>query len=390
MGQSSSTTTVDTVATETCNNGGLIGGLFRSSQTKSSRNSILNRLSEQLSLETSTAPDIISNGGSRRHLQSNCDFFYILKISIVYDNTFCDENGGKDNSEAIIRRLVDLASFEYESKICLTLEIGYLEGYCGSTQHEFSDLIDIGNANDRLNEFKAIFDLNVGLTGSEKGLAYYFSGCGTEMFGDDSSTVVGIAFPRGLCRLNRDGYGIIVYTGVTATNCKGALTVLLHEIGHNVGGFNNHTYVEGGPKVPNGLVMSEDLCSNGCDSFTELEVETLDAGLFRIDLPDIPCISETTEPGQKITAVPTASPVPDTSIPLLPVSPPTVTIPETLEPTLPDLPPSVIFFPTISPTVIPTQRPTQISSAFPIALPATLGTGVLAFGGWYARRRFGK
>lgn len=388
MGQSCSFPTPDTVATENCISGGLVGNIFRSRLPTSIPNSVISRLSEQSSLEIITSHDTISNKGPRRHLQSICDldFFYILKMSIVYDNTFCQDHGGKtEQSEAIIRKLVSLASDVYESQLCLTLEIGYLKGYCDETENLFSGLIDNKDPGDRLAAFKIAFNDDVPLKEYEKGLAYFFSGDGTKMNGE----ATGSAFPRALCRIQRDGYGVIAYSGVTAANCNGALSVLLHETGHNIGGFINHLFANGeGSDVPVESIMASNLCQN-CDLFSSEEVKDLVNGLSRQDFPDRRCITETTASPTKTTASPKPSPVSNPVSPIIPLT----TMAPTMSPTLtnsesplafPDLPPSVIS----SPTIISSIRPSQNSSTFPIALPATLGTFVLSAGSWYAKKKF--
>jgi len=376
MGQTP-TPTASTVATETCGSGRTFRNFIRSSISSEENKEIILSLSRRFSSETTTLSDIPGfEHEVRRNLQAECDFLYILKIAIVFDNTFCQDHGGESQSEAVIRKIISEVSKVYESTICLTFQINYLVGFCDDSANAFSGLKDITNPEERLREFKFAFDANADLAPGEKGLAYLFSGTCADLSGD----VAGAAFSRVLCRLPRDGYGILVYSGITATNCKQGMTLILHEIGHNVGGFTGHPYGASGE-----LIMSDTFC-NGCTSFSEVERIDLEKGLFRVDQPEILCVQETTED-------PT---LPPTTPPLRVTSPPISELPVPI----PDAPPFIIQPPTSGPTFSPTAKtlfPTTLlipeprsTGQFPIALPSALGSGALGGALWYLKKRRGK
>jgi len=414
MDQGRDTPTVNEVATIDCN-GSISCSFFRSPLSSDARTDLISRFSRTFSLETNAiTKNIDSEQGSRRRLQGKCEFYdfdFILNIAIVYDNTFCKDHGGKDSSEAIIREVLRQASEVYENTVCIkfAIEDKNIMGFCDDGDDNddkilptfYENALKTADGDQRLIEFREAFQASYptiisdsSIVAGHEGIKLLFTGSGSTDFIDNA--VKGVAWPRGLCRRGPSGiaYGAIQFSGKTAIKCKNALTIVLHEIGHIVGGFNDHV---GGDKI-----MNDPFC-DGCKKFSTGETTILERGLYRLDDTDTiegidrnsrcitDTIGETTEDPSKTTEIPSTSPPSNIAPPVLspvdrmPSSSPFPALRPTSRPT------SVLEFDTLPPISSPDPIIDSASGRqVPIALPSTLGGIVATAAGWYAKRRLAR
>jgi len=81
----------------------------------------------------------------------------------------------------------------------------------------------------------------------------------------------GVTYPRSLCKPNGRGFGVMVFTDQTDTNCPTAKNLIIHELGHNIG-------VIGHSGCPSEHVLSAPFCYD-CGSFTKSDLKEMEVGL---------------------------------------------------------------------------------------------------------------
>jgi hypothetical protein len=151
---------------------------------------------------------------------SGCPLFQILDVAIAYESNFCSKLGGSSGAEAAILDVVALANEQYES-LCLRVQVGHLEGYCGGGD-PYSDMVggDVCSSG-LLGDFKEFWKRNrqnVGRT-----VAHLFHGY------TSASNILGCAYRGTLC-WDTWGYGV---NEITFSSYLSLRTVLFaHELGH--------------------------------------------------------------------------------------------------------------------------------------------------------------
>lgn len=290
---------------------------------------------------------------------TECTYFKVVNVAIVYDSEFCQQYGTKRNAISRIETIVTSASIQYEKDMCVTLNLTGVhtkEASCVGLSRVFSNstrdkACNQGEEDSFLNNFTAWME----------------GGAREDMGVDESSAVhmftgypppqgtVGCAWIGVLCD-ERYAYGVD-YVGFT-TAVRTQSIIFAHELGHNL---NAHHYVQSGSSHIMGATLS-----GGVDGFSQTSIDQI-----HNFLDDVQC--DTILTPQPPPIIPTATPtkmLTDEEVPsIVPFSEP-----YSLRSGIPSLAPSSA--PSSEPFSLLSGKPSSMLSSAPSSEPSLQLSGI--------------
>ena len=236
-----------------------------------------------------------------RALQSNtCSRYKIIEVAIVFDTTFCEKNGGFNNSKRKVERIVANASMDYYQRqgVCAKVRINNLEGQCNRNSDPYRSLVVNGDmscknppsSRDILKNFGETHQRIRGDVQRRADAVHLFFGR-TDTPGD----AIGCAWINELCGSWAYGVNMINYT-----NNEIRQAVLFgHELGHNLG--LDHV---GGRPSNGAYIMASSIANTSTFRWSSTSINRLKSNLNRFS-----CVStETGNPRPPTPAPPSPAP----------------------------------------------------------------------------------
>ena len=181
-----------------------------------------------------------SDGDSKarngRQLQTGCPAKSI-KLALAFDSSYCSNRGGFNNAVASLTTAVAGVAALYEASTCLTVNLGYIEGYCDPSTDVYKPGVDTnlsGCGDEGILDFFQDY-WNANRASVDRDLAHFAGGTGLEC--NTNGCVIGCAYVNVMCTNPSISYGV---NYMTFSSNQGLLnTLLAHEIGHNAGMCTN-------------------------------------------------------------------------------------------------------------------------------------------------------
>ena len=182
---------------------------------------IISTVANLIPARTKNDPQIINE-----NFTHECTQYDIIDLAIVYDTSYCNAVGGRENAETEITAIITLSSKMYQQNgLCMKIEISYLEGYC-EIENDPYDVIRKQNLDSLglLQEFRAYWNQN--REDVNRTVAHLFTATGI----DDRYR--GKGYTSSIC-MKASAYSVNQITWSPSLQRKAALVA--HELGHNVG-----------------------------------------------------------------------------------------------------------------------------------------------------------
>jgi hypothetical protein len=239
-----------------------------------------------------------------------------IKLAMVFDSSYCQMKGGYDNAVAAIETTVANVAALYEASTCLTVTLGYIEGWCNPDLDPYKDGVDTnksGCGDEGLLDFFEDY-WNANRQNVDRDLAHFASGTGLECF-SNGSCVIGCAYTNVMCSVPTRSYGVNFLT--FTSNQALVNSLLAHEIGHNAGSPHDND-----PNNEFKYIM-EPSVNDGSSGFSAQSQSEFNSQ------PQF-CLDDVTAPSPPTASPVTPAPVPlPTASPVTPAPVPLPTCPET-------------------------------------------------------------
>jgi hypothetical protein len=169
-----------------------------------------------------------SDGG--RPSEKKCTSYNVIDLAVVYDSTFCAQEGGEQKARDSVESIIAKVSVVYQTA-CTKVKISHIEGYCDTSLDPYREGIDLGSigCNDDLprgllDVFREYWKTNRSHVQRDTAHLFYAQ--------DFPGTTIGCAYVDVLCDQDY-GYGANDMSYTTDLNFRAFLVA--HELAHNTG-----------------------------------------------------------------------------------------------------------------------------------------------------------
>ena len=165
--------------------------------------------------------------------QTPCDSYKELEVAVVYESSFCSEQGSSSNADDKVTSLIAGVSMKFQQDgICVKVVISHLEGNCDIINDPYREYMSLnlsGCDNTGVLQRVQGYWMNY-RTDIPRDTVLFLSGTALEC--TDAGCVVGCAFQGSLCTQTY-GYAVHHITYIDDFNLQA--TLIAHELGHNCG-----------------------------------------------------------------------------------------------------------------------------------------------------------
>ena len=181
-------------------------------------------------LTSSVATSESRNRRQHRHLSSGCSQFWVEDIAVVFDSTFCAQQGGHAQAKSKLESVVSKASQIYQRQgVCIKLKISVYEGHCSANFDPYKDALATANIgcsgkDGVIQKFTAYWKTN--RKTKPRSVAHLFF---AKKFNEG---FIGCAWIDTLCNKS---YGYGVHNMSYSKDTYKLAVLFAHELGHNNG-----------------------------------------------------------------------------------------------------------------------------------------------------------
>jgi hypothetical protein len=241
-------------------------------------------------------PDHIYTAGDRT--SSECLYFKVVKIGVVYDAEFCRKYGGKTGARSRIMLIVAAASLLYENDMCTKLQLVdiYTPDNDCSAPSTFASMPRERACGSGANSETFIRFYADWMNDNRESLGLDPDAVFHAFTGFPPRGVLGCAYIGTVCRTPEYAYGV---NYMTSNFLSTQSIVFAHELGHNLNARHLTTVEASG-----GRYIMKPALQNPNIGFSEVTIERI---LGYLDSDDVTC---DTVAYPEATAVPTKAPSP--------------------------------------------------------------------------------
>lgn len=169
----------------------------------------------------------------------DCQEYQMVEISVSFESTFCNEEGGADRAFEKAAQMVAAASMRYQQKgLCRKIQMSQMDGYCADSTDPYANHV-LDNKSGCYDEWGLLNDFreysNANNTEAKRDASILFSGTALEC--SNLGCVVGCAFIKSLCQQEK-GYAVV--DGVFTESIDYRSVLVAHELGHIMGATHQH------------------------------------------------------------------------------------------------------------------------------------------------------
>lgn len=184
----------------------------------------------KVELDEANLPDFVFERGDGK--SSDCPYFKVVKIGVVYDAEFCVQQGGKDEARSRIMMIVAAASVFFENDMCVKLRLTDIytpDDGCAGTSTFASFPRDKacggGNSESFIRYFKDWMNQNRDQIGLDPEATFH------AFTGYQHRGTLGCAFIGAVCEYPEYAYGVDYMTSISLSTQS---VIFTHELAHNL------------------------------------------------------------------------------------------------------------------------------------------------------------
>ena len=193
-----------------------------------------------------------------------------IRFSIAYDTSFCEKNGGtQESADSRALEIISFVSHKYKQKfLCVDVILSHLEGYCDINLDPYQDMVNMNDSGCEggglLQRFQDYWNSNK--TKISRDTTHLFSG--TKLECEGRQCTVGCAYHHTTC-MEGKSYG--VNNACFSGSANKVANLVAHEFGHSNGALH---YNDG-----DGTYLMEPSVNSGTSGFSRNSIAMMKAYL---------------------------------------------------------------------------------------------------------------